>query len=699
MSASRSTPATIPSSPAEEAERLITRESGATVRRLEAELQRARKAADDAEAASRAKSAFLANVSHEIRTPLNGILGMAHLVAQDELSPTQRERMRILQTSADSLLHVINDLLDFSKMDAGKFVLSPAPFHLTDELGETLKWLALRAYEKGLQLTYYQEPTVPAVVVGDPARLRQVLVNLVGNAIKFTEQGEVSVRIKCQSPECGSQNDRPAVCNLQFEITDTGIGIAPERLNRIFEPFEQADAATNARFGGTGLGLAIVRRLADLMGGTVTAESEPNRGSTFRFAVSIEKTGVTKPRAVMPARFADMRVVAVNPHALSREMVIEQLTDWGLSAIGVADANHVIEAARTAVRPFEVVVLDGDRTAGEALDSLRRLRDRGVVRHAVICISPAGWADPALSGLADAVFLAKPFKPTELLNALVGVLKLTPPAWLAGRWTDPAPVPAPAPLRVLLAEDNSVNQAVALGMLEEAGHTVRVVNTGRGVLAALAVEPFDVVLMDVQMPEMDGFEATAAIRAAEADTGRHLPVVAVTARAMAGDREECLRRGMDDFIAKPILPRELAQVLGRLRPMPAAHLAGNDVSGGKSIAPADQVIDVEGFRARCGGRDELVRQIARLFLNECPRYLERLRAAASAGDTEGLHAAAHTLKGSVGNLSAGAAHAAVRRLEVAARAGDPAAAQAALAVVEAALDQLRPSLRELLAGR
>ena len=606
-----------------------TRRDVTVARRTEAELRRAK---DVAEAASRAKSAFLASVSHEIRTPLNGVLGMAHLVLQDELSPVQHERMRVLHTSAESLLHVINDLLDFSKMEAGKFELSPGAISPRRRSRRDDEMAGAAAHEKGLQLSFYQEPIVPAVVVGDAGRLRQVLVNLVGNAIKFTERGEVAVRVGFQIADCRLQieKSKSAVCNLQFEITDTGIGIETDKLARIFEPFEQADAATNARFGGTGLGLAITTRLAALMGGSVTAESEPGRGSTFRFTARVETCGVPKARPMLPAKLAEMRVLVVDPHPLGRGLVVQQLTDWGLDVEDVADPAAAVERARAAGRQFDVLFLGGGASVAETLDALQHLRAECVGSRAVVCVPPGVWTHATLAGAADTAFLVKPFKPADLLDALLGVLRLTPPAWLTGRRTEPAPVAAPAPLRVLLAEDNAVNQAVAVGMLQAAGHVVRVADNGREVLAALAAEPFDVVLMDVQMPEMDGFAATAAIRAVEAGSGRHLPIVAITARAMAGDREECLRRGMDDFIAKPIQPWELHQVLGRLRPLPAGPLLAARES--PTPAAADQVLDVASFRTRCGGRDDLVCQVARLFLSECPRHLDRLQTAQAARD-------------------------------------------------------------------
>jgi CheY-like chemotaxis protein len=667
------------------------------IQRLEAELRRTKQAAETAESASRAKTAFLADASHEIRTPLNGVLGMAHLVLQDVLSPAQRERMQTLKASADSLLHVLNDLLDFSKMEAGKFVLSPIPFHVADEIGETMKWLALRAHEKGLQLSYLLEPGVPAVIVADPERLRQVLVNLVGNAIKFTRQGEVVVRVGLVA---GHESTRDGMCKLQIEVQDTGIGISPDRLPFIFDPFEQAGPDTSRNFGGTGLGLAIVARLAALMSGSVSAESEPDRGSTFRFFALVQTTAGPKAGVCWPPRLTDLRVLVVDRHPLSRSLLLEQLAAWGLDAIGAKDVDEGLDRARTAQLPYQVLILDTGTDVNETLQSLRRLRACGAGRAAIICVPPVGapTRDAGCPATVDTVFVVRPFKPAELLDALVGVLHLTPPAWLVSRRASAPPDVCAVPLRVLLAEDNAVNRTVATGMLQAAGHAVQAVANGREALNALAAEPFDAVLMDVQMPDMDGFAATAAIRAAEAGRGRHLPVIALTARALSGDREECLRRGMDDFVAKPLDPRELRQVLGRLRPLAAGPLVPDPRSRADFTEPA-VIFDADSFLARCGGRTNLAHQVARLFLAECPRHLDRLRAAIRDGDAAALLSVAHTLKGAVGNVSGGGAFLALERLEESAREHRLSDAAAVLSAATVELDLLRTALRKLLAER
>jgi signal transduction histidine kinase/CheY-like chemotaxis protein/HPt (histidine-containing phosphotransfer) domain-containing protein len=700
MSAAPSHRETSPVFSMEEQFRDLILQQADAIQRLEDELRCTKQAVEAAESASRAKTSFLADVSHEIRTPLNGVLGMAHLVLQDVLSPAQRERVQTLKTSAVSLLHVLNDLLDYSKMEADKFLLSPIPFHLADEIGETTKWLALRAHEKGLQLAYLIEPDVPTVVVADPERLRQVLVNLVGNAIKFTESGEVAVRV---GVDRGATKGNGAVSQggsrLVFEIRDTGIGIPADRLPRIFQRFEQAESDTTRRFGGTGLGLAIVTRLAALMDGSIAAESVPGEGSTFRFSARVETTGGPRACAVLPPRFSDLRVLVIDRHRLSRGLLLEQLKAWGLEAAGAADADEGLEVRRAAGRPFEVLILDAGSGLPEALISLKQLRVSGAGRAALICVPPAGAMNTeSYRPDGHTTLVHRPFKPAELLDALVAVLHLTPPAWLVSRRENVAPASCPIPLRVLVAEDNAVNREVVAGLLQAAGHTVHAVASGREALDALAVEPFDAVLMDLQMPEMDGFATTAAIRAAETGRSRHLPVIALTARALPGDREECLRRGMDDFIAKPIDPRELQQVLARLRPLATGPLVPNQRSCA-DLADPTAVFDEATFLTRCGGRHELAHQVARLFLSECPRHLARSRAAMDSGDSAALQSAAHTLKGAVGNLSGGAAYLATTRLEDLAREGRLADCPAALSELSAELDRLRVNLRALLAEK
>jgi CheY-like chemotaxis protein len=651
----------------------------------------------------RAKVQLLANVSHEIRTPLNGVLGMAHLVLQDQLTPVQRERMDVLKNSAESLLHVLNDLLDFSKMEAGKLALDPVPFHLADEVGATLKWLALQAHAKGLQLSFFQEAGVPGVVVGDPDRLRQVIVNLVGNAIKFTERGEVVVRVGVLRDNTPSAPHSPRTTYVRFEVEDTGIGIPADKLATIFQPFEQANTATTRRYGGTGLGLAIAARLAALMGGVVTAASTPGRGSTFRFMARFELGRLSsRGMPALPPRFDGLRALVVDAHPLSCAGLVEQLTRWGLcaeAADGPTAAGRAVAHAEG--RRFGLVLLDVDGPE-PVLAAVQALRERGYAGPIVLC-RPQAEAPPAGGVSGVAAVLTKPFKPAELLDALLNALQLTPPTWLIGRCLPAVPPLAAQALRVLLAEDNAVNQMVATGLLQSVGHTVRVAANGHEALAALAEEPFDVILMDVQMPDMDGFEVTAALRAAEATAGggRHLPVVALTAHAQKADEEECLRRGMDDYIAKPIQPRELYRVLGRFGPQPAGSSLTFEIRNPKPDrdGPASDllVLDAVAFRGRCGGQDDLVRQIARLFLSECPRYVDGLRAALAQADAAALRAAAHTLKGAVGNLSATPAYEAARRLEDLAHDGQLDAAGPALQALETALDRLRPALRDLLA--
>ncbi|MFO0807998.1 MAG: response regulator [Gemmataceae bacterium] len=650
--------------------------------RAETELRRAK---DAAEAASRAKSDFLANVSHEVRTPLNGILGMAHLALQDELSLTQRERVRVVKSSAESLLSIVNDLLDFSKMEAGKLELAPRTFRLIDEISETMRLLAVRANDKGLQISFFKEATVPPIVIGDPDRLRQVLVNLVGNAIKFTERGEVSLRVRAYGHEARLPSDQR---DILFEVCDTGIGISAEQIGRIFDPFEQADVSTTRRFGGTGLGLAIVSRLARLMNGSISVESTPGCGSTFRFTARCQPVGRVSRLASGPTnRFGRLHVLVIDSNTMSRSILCDILHEWGLaptSVVSIDDAGPALRCARSDARPVGLVLLD---VSSDPAEALARLRDgTGYAGPVVLCVPAMHRAD-AVKG---AIYLTKPFRPSDLSEAMSGALSPTtgrPP--IASAPSTYTPLDAVS-LRILLAEDNVVNQAVAVGLLTAAGHSARVASNGREALQAFREEAFDLVLMDLQMPEMDGFEATAAIRAMEESSDRHVPIVALTARAMQGDREECLRRGMDDYVAKPVEPRELHRVLARIRPIPIEPVSTLTASA------SDTILDEEAFRARCGGRSALIQQLCKLFLAECPRHLIRLEEAVANGDAVALRTAAHTLKGAVGNFSATPALTAVRALETIATQGQLTDAREALSKVEAELDRLKPMLRSLL---
>jgi two-component system, sensor histidine kinase and response regulator len=688
---------------------------------LQQAMQNAHDMARKAEEANRAKSQFLANMSHEIRTPMNGVLGMTELLLHTTLTDRQRMFADTVRRSGENLLTIINDILDFSKIEAGRLELECVPMNVHQIVEETVELFVESVHRKGIELAYLVDSQIPLGLLGDPMRLRQILTNLLGNAVKFTDHGEVVLEVMPHTAHSSGATSTnipdDTSLTLLCKVRDTGIGIAPELQTRIFQSFAQVDGSMTRKYGGTGLGLTIVKQLTEMMGGSVGVESTPGQGSTFWFTVVLKKSPASiQPTPVLHQGLRGRRVLIVDDNATNRTILHQWVSAWGMHHHSAEDGPQALEKLRAAVahgEPYDVAVLDMIMPGMDGIELARAIQaDPTIAAVRLLLLTSTGLDTEGQNTRQAGIvgFLSKPVRQSQLYNCFIAALEAPAQGPISIKQKRPDPGGAMKPLYgyVLLAEDNPVNQEVALNMLEGLGCRVDTVANGREAVEALTHTPYDVVFMDCQMPEMDGFAATKAIRRHETAAAQvHTPIIALTAHALQSDREQCLAAGMDDYLSKPFTQGQLHAILARWLPQ---HSGSQPAQGPPASpgAPADgpapgqavyrsasldaKTLDRLRVLQRQGKPDVLVKVI-QLYLSSAPQLLDSLRAAVIHGDATAMKRAAHSFKSSSGNVGALTLAALCKELEVMGGANHTAGAAAVLPAIEAEYEAVQEALQ------